>query len=125
MITENDLKVFTGTERHHKDYLNLNITDGVKFLMEKCFCGWLISDIASIYFCDKKIIESKENNTFFVVTLSTNPTLQTATLIFREDTDTPILYKQQYQFTDINNYFEGNEIKFYLIDGVLLLPSEY
>jgi hypothetical protein len=121
MITESDLKGFSGTENYYKDYLNLNITDGVKFLMEKCCCGWLISDIASVNFCERNI----KDKPFLIVSLLTNPTLKTATLIMKEDTNEPILYRQQYDYTDINDYYADTEIKFYLINGVLLLPSEY
>ena len=42
-------------------------------------------------------------------------------LTCREDTDAPVLYSQEFGYTD----FPLSEITFYFIDGTLLLPSEY
>jgi len=126
IITADDLIKFMGSERHHLDYLGLRITDGVKFFKDKCEANWLISDIASVYYCDKKILSNKrEGNTFLLVILKLNREKKTAVLTFQEDTDTEVLYKQQYKWTDLTEHYSEQAIKFYLIDGVLILPSEY
>jgi chaperone required for assembly of F1-ATPase len=121
VYNESDLSNFTGTNYYHLDYLNIKLTDGVAFVRDNFKAGWLISDISSIYFYDVKV---KEHQDFLIVTLKINLD-STALLTFQADSDKPILYKQKYQYTDISDYFKGEEIKFYLIDGVLLLPSEY
>jgi hypothetical protein len=84
-----------------------------------------MSDIEAINRFDKIILNNKKDgNTFLVINLKINKD-NTALLTFREDSNTPILYKQQYDYTDISKYFDGEELKFYLIDDVLLLESEY
>jgi len=126
MISQADLNGFNGTEHYYKDFMNLNITDGVKYLMNNCRCGWLISDIAVINAIDKKVLQNRqEGNTFLIVTLKINRAEKSALWNMKEDTNEPILYEQKYDYTDIYNYFSDDEIKFYLINGVLLLESEY
>ncbi len=36
-----------------------------------------------------------------------------------------ILVKQKIPYTDFFDKFDGNEIKLYFINGILMLPSEY
>ena len=125
MITIEDLNQFVGTSKYHLDYLGLKLTDGTAFIRDELKAGWLISDIASVWKCEAKV----KDKGFIVITLEIRNAKKEATLIFSEDKDgekyIKVLYKQQYKFTDIAEYYDGTEIKFYLIDGVLLLPSEY
>jgi hypothetical protein len=46
---------------------------------------------------------------------------KTAVLQMKEDSDKPSLVRQEIPFTD----FPLRKIEFFLIDGVLILPSEY
>ncbi len=113
-ITEQDLNQFTGTEHYYNFWCGVRITDGVKFLTEKGLC-WLITDICS-YWIDEKIKEIP----FQVWTLKVEQNKK-AELTMQEDSDTPVIIRQNYDFTDC----PLKEIKLYLIDGILLLPSEY
>lgn len=113
-ITEQDLSQFTGTEHYYKFWCGVCITDGVKFLTEKGLC-WLMTDICS-YWTDKKIREIP----FQVWTLKVESNKK-AELTMQEDSDTPVIIRQNYDFTDC----PLKEIKLYLIDGILLLSSEY
>ena len=128
-ITQEDLNNFHGTEGYHKDYLGLLLTDGVKFVMDNCKCAYLITDISSVYNHEPKVLENRKINTFLCVTLQINPEEKTSEFFISEDKDGEnlinILYSQKYKVTDISKYFDGKEINFYLIDGVLLLPGEY
>lgn len=129
MITEQDLDGFNGTEHYYKDFLDILLTDGVKFLAEKLKCYWLITDISSVYNNEPKVKENREVNCFLVVRLRIDKEKSNALLEISEDLDgdKPInlLYSQKYEYTDICENYDGNEIKFYLVDNVLMLPSEY
>ena len=46
MITQSDLQQFYGTEQHYR-YLNILITDGVKYLADQGQCHWLLGIMAS------------------------------------------------------------------------------
>tara|TARA_Y100000310_G_C20048847_1_gene519608 strand:- start:47 stop:403 length:357 start_codon:yes stop_codon:yes gene_type:complete len=108
------LKMFIGTEQYYKDYLGILLTDGVKYLMEECKCCWLISDIASIW-------KTKNLDDFHIVEIK--KVENGAVLKIKSDNGIKIktIYKQEYEYTD----FILDEIKLYLINGVLLLPNEY
>ena len=112
MSIETNLAQFTGTEHYYKHFLGIVYTDGVNYLAEKAKAYWLIDVIASYQPQQKKVPfqlwEFKKTGDAGVVTM-------------REDTGEPELVRQEIEYTD----FPLDEIKFYLIDGVLLLPSEY
>ncbi len=100
-----------GTEQYWKNnLLSFNYTDGVKFLHEACEAYWLLIAISSHH----------RKEPFQVWELKVNDN-KSATLTMREDDGQPNLVEQRIQFTD----FPLDGIKLYLIDGVLLLPSEY
>ena len=107
---ESELSQFYGTEQWWKnDLLNFTYTDGVKFIHESCEAYWLLIAISSYKRTEPfQVWELKVNNNKAVLTM-------------REDTNKPIKVRQVISFTD----FPLDEIKFYLIDNVLLLPSEY
>ena len=125
MITNEILNQFSGTENYYNDFLGLKLTDGTAYLSQVCCCGWLVSDISAVYSFEPKIKENRKENNFLICCLNINKSEKTAVLTIKEDTDSPILYTQKYTYTDISKYYSGDEIKLYLIDGVLLLPSEY
>ena len=126
MINSNELSNFTGTENYYKDFMGLVLTDGTKYFMDNCRCGWLISDIAVINAMDKKILENRANgNNFLIVSLKIDRINKKCEWNLREDSDEPILYSQKYDYTDIAEHYGEDEIKFYLIDNILLLESEY
>ena len=102
----------TGTEEYFKHLFGLKYTDGVYAVAEKYKAYWLIDAIASYQGKMKK-----EPFQLLVMTADHNKGL----LEMRTDSDQPVLVSQEIPFTD----FPSGELKLYLCDGVLMLPSEY
>ena len=99
------------TEHYWKNsVLCFRYTDGIKFLWESCEAYWLLIAISSY--------NRKEPFQLWQLTVKENCS---AVLTMREDTGQPFKVKQEIEFTD----FPLQEISLYLIDGILLLPSEY
>ena len=112
---EADLAQFCGSETVYKHWLGLIYTDGVKYLAEKAGAYWLIDLVASHQ------RGKLRQEPFQVWTLTVNLKKQTARAECRADSDTPILKAQNIEYTD----FPLPSIKLWLVDGVLMLPSEY
>ena len=87
----------------------------VKYLADKAEAYWLIDAIAS-WQVEKKV----RNCPFQIWELKVNKD-RTAILTMKEDTDEPELVKQKIPYTD----FPLDYQKLYLVDRVLMLPSEY
>lgn len=104
---------FTGTMQYFRHWMKFNYTDGVKFLAETGNCFWLLDAIGSYQYKVKNI-------PFQVWTLKVSED-KTAVLEMREDSNTPVIIKQEIPYTD----FPLKEITLFYIDGVLLLTSEY
>ena len=107
------LSQFTGTAQYHKGMMTVNYTDGIKHLIKLAECNWLVEDIS---------IVSKmrfQHIPFQIWTLQVQD--GEGILTMKEDTNEPVLYRQEYSYTD----FPEGTLKLYLIDGVMLLPSEY
>jgi len=111
---EKELRSFIGTEQYYKHQLGVMYTDGVQFLAEKAGAYWLIDAIAS--YQTKRIVFEYP---FQIWTLTVNN--NQAALEMKGDSGFPVAIRQHIKFTD----FPLDEIKLYLIDGILLLPSEY
>ena len=89
------------------------LTDGVQAVAEAAGCYWLLDVIGSYQ-------ENAElDKAFQVWTLEVNRDNDSA--IVRGHNDTTLIITQEIPYTD----FPLDTIKFYLMDGVLLLPSEY
>lgn len=111
MITEQELSQFTGTEHYYKHWFgNYKYTDGVKYLGEKAQCYWLLDAIFSY----------RRTEPFQVWTLTVDESKK-AWLTMKEDSNLPTLVSQTIEYTT----FPLPQIDLWLIDGVLLLPSEY
>ena len=108
-MTHLELDQFTGTENYWRHWLGGKFTDGVKYLADKAGAHWLLDAIFSYH----------RPEPFQVWTLKVKDSQ--AVLTMQEDTDTPVKVKQKIKYTD----FSLDEVKLYLIDGILLLPSEY
>jgi len=110
------LRGFTGTMEYHSLgnlFPSLVLTDGAAFLAKE-IAGWLVTDIAAVYQCKYRQIP-------FQVWELKKKEDGTAVLTMKEDSGQPVKYRQVYEWVD----FPLNEIKLYVIDGVMLLPSEY
>jgi len=107
---EINLRQYCGTEQYWtNDVLCFSYTDGVKEMWEMCEAYWLLTTISSYRRKEQfQIWELKKTGTSAVLTM-------------KEDSDEPVLVRQKIEYTD----FPLDEIKLYLIDGVLLLTSEY
>ena len=113
-LEKTDLDQFIGTEHYYK-YLGIMLTDGVKYLAEVGKAFWLLNIIASYQTGEIK------NVPFQVWTLKVDIEKQTGVVTMKEDTDEPNLVTQSLDYTD----FPLDEISLWLIDGILILPSEY
>ena len=92
------------------DALCFQYTDGIKFLHESCEAYWLLTAISSY----------NRKEPFQVWQLKVKDD-GSAVLTMQEDSGQPFKVRQEIEFTD----FPLDEISLYLIDGILLLPSEY
>lgn len=106
----------TGTENYHKFSPIPGfpvITDGVLALAEAAGYYWLL-DIIGSYQSNGKL-----DKAFQVWTLNVHKDNNSA--FVRGYNDTTLIVTQKIPHTD----FPPGEVKLYLIDGVILLPSEY
>jgi hypothetical protein len=121
MIAASDLRSslshFTGTSRYIRDpFTGLMHTDGIEHLAERAEAYWLLSDISAVFQHHPKVKEIP----FQLWTLAVDEENK-AVLTCQEDCDMPVIYEQKYEYTD----FPAGTWKMYLIDGVLMVPSEY
>jgi len=119
----NELRQFSESETFYKHALTRQIfTEGVHYVRETYRCFWLIDDIL-LYGVELK------KEPFQVWTLKRVMTTEDGRVKERtnaftlscDDGNKNVLRTIQIPFSD----FPGDSIKFYLIEGVLLLPSEY
>lgn len=111
------LQQFTGTERHLYNplYPKMRYTDGVKYFAEHAGgqgAYWLLDIIGTEF-------HKQVTDYFMIIEIKVHESK--AVIEMRIDTDMPVVYSRDIDFTDLQ---EGTW-KFYLIDDVLLLPSEY
>jgi hypothetical protein len=107
---ETGLAQHYGSENLYKNrILKFNYTEGVKYMWESCEAYWLLIAISS----------HNRHEPFQVWQLEVED--HKAVLTMKEDTNEPLKVIQEIPYTD----FPLNEIKLYLIDGILLLTSEY
>ncbi|MEG3907832.1 hypothetical protein QT979_05990 [Microcoleus sp. w2-18bC1] len=125
---EKDLQHFHGTEQYYKHWLGIHYTDGVKYLAENAECYWLIDAIGSHQPRANRIHRLTEFQLWFLHVGNAHEFIKPkgdndAVLTCWEDTPTketqPVII-QQIPFTD----FPLKEIKLFLQEKVLLLPSE-
>ena len=109
-ITESELSQFIGTVNYHRHWLGSVYTDGVEYLAEKAGAYWLVDAIFSY----------RRRESFQIWTLKKNDD-DSAVLTMQEDSGERAKVCQKIPYTD----FPLDQISLYLIDGVLLLTSEY
>ena len=128
-ITENDvneiehmLAMCTGSVEYYryKFARNLEIiyTDGINILVEMCKAYWLVDAICSY---QRKNIRSERFQIWTFERKFYKNGKEYWLLEMKTDTNATVIIKQKISFSD----FPLDDIKLYLIDGVLLLPSEY
>ncbi|GAB0120057.1 DUF6876 family protein [Acidisoma sp. 7E03] len=109
------LAMHTGTERWFKHWSQrLIYTEGVRFLAEHGSAYWLIDLVAS--WCAESALRGEG---FITWKLLVND--DRSAVAIAEDGNGRELTRQAIPWTD----FPLDEVQLYLIDGTLLLPSEY
>ena len=111
-----DLCQFYGTEMWHRDPLMVNMvfTDGVKHVADTRQAYWLIMFIYARYVHMKVF----KNEPFITIEMTTEE--DTAEVVFT-DGNNNILHVEEIDYTD----YPDEGVCMWLIDGVLMLPSEY
>lgn len=117
----------TGSENLYRHWLGIRYTDGVLMMAELCGAHWLIDLIASHQPAVRR--KTSDRGAFQVWNLDVNQKKSEALAYCHSDSCDagPSHYKckpparQKIGYTD----FPLDTIKFYLVDGVLMLPSEY
>jgi hypothetical protein len=111
-----DLCQFYGTEMWHRDPLMVNMvfTDGVKHVADTRQAYWLIMFIYARYVHMKVF----KNEPFITIEMTTED--DTAEVVFT-DGNNNILHVEEIGYTD----YPDEGVCMWLIDGVLMLPSEY
>lgn len=122
-LTETDLRHFTGSEERHNlslmcKPLKIYCSDGVKYMAEKGNAFWLVDAILSHFPKANKNPRLQNDMQFW--TLKVNPD-HSAVLFCTDGRDSKHLIEQKIPYTD----FPLPEIKLYLANGLLYLPSEH
>ena len=109
-----DLRDFTGSEIFYRHVLSGGVyTEGVQYVAETGGAYWLIDAIFS-WQVERKV----RREPFQLWTLNVK---NSAAVLEATNGNEIVLVEQNITYTD----FPLDEIKFYLCDGVLMLPSEY
>ena len=116
-LTRAELAQFTGSEQWHRHGLVRSIlfTDGAKYVADKAGAHWLLDEIALAQRFEKSVAAEE----FQLWKLTVKPD-HTAVLAC-EDGNGEVVLSKDIPFTD----FPLDEIKFYVTNFTILLPSEY
>jgi hypothetical protein len=110
------LKQFIGSEVIYKHRLGIGYTSGIKYLVEAAECLWLLDCIASYQTINLlSYLNLKEFQIWRLLVRETS-----GVLICEWDTNLEVL-RQEIPYTD----FPLPDVKVYLVEKVLMLPSEY
>lgn len=112
---KDDLHAFFGTENYWRlnPFTNMVATDGTKFFCERAGAFWLFDEIALT-------VPKIKNEAFIVVRAISHEENNTGTINY-EDGNCNQLTSKHIDYTDLPK----GEWKFYVIDNVVMLPSEY
>jgi hypothetical protein len=124
------LKQFTGTDNYYRHSLGIHYTDGIRYLAQQTECFWLIDVIASHQ--TKRLLADEMLRDFQVWLLVVGDShkfikpkdgYKAVITCWKDTPDVGIKpsVRQDIEFTD----FPLSELKLYLCNGVLMLPSEY
>jgi len=112
---ELNLAQFTGTAHWYKHLSGMLYTDGVEYVAEHAGAYWWIDLVGSYQY--GKVAKMP----FQVWTLTVDLEKQTAVATMKEDSHTPVLIRQEIEFTD----FPLAKFECWVCDGTMLLKSEY
>jgi hypothetical protein len=123
-VRQVDLNHFTGTEKWHRRSLFSwapLVTDGVLYVLETGQCYWLFDKIVALQL---EIDKSKlsDDRQFW----SLEQDKDHSAILKLDDGNGEIIYTEDIAFTDFDfSELDGRKIKFYIMDNVMLLPTEY
>jgi hypothetical protein len=111
----NELAHFTGSEQFFRHGLlpRIRYTEGVQYLAEKAGAYWLLDKIAA-----EQLAPPLQAEHFQVWKLRVAGSKGAITVT---DGDDRTIYEEQLDFTD----FPLDQFSIWLVDGMILLPSEY
>ena len=113
-----DLEQFYGTENYWRlnPFTDMCATDGTKYFCEKAQAFWLFDEIALT-------VPKIKNEHFIVVKIKadTKENNYGTAIINYEDGNYNQITSKYIEYTDLPH----GEWKFYVIDNVVMLPSEY
>jgi len=108
-----NLGQFTGT-LHYYNVFGVNVTDGVKYVMDNGY-SWFVTDAIAVIRCTPKV----RRETFLAVKLKVDTKECTAKMVI-SDGNGKTLYRQDYQYTDAKR-----DVTLWCENGVMILPSEH
>lgn len=112
---KHEMTQFTGAEHYYRHALSrMTYTDGVQFFAENAGGGayWLLDIVGT------ELLQIQKAEPFISIKLNAQDSK--ANISATDGNDKP-LYKRHIEYTDCPD----GEWAFYLIDGIMLLPSEY
>jgi hypothetical protein len=111
-----DLSEFRGTDNYYKNayMLGMVYTDGVKHMAETRDAYWLIQYV----YAKSNYIKALKGEPFLTIEMSVSDS--SATIAITDGNDN-ILHTDEIEYTD----YPDDGVCLWLVDGVLLLPSEY
>jgi hypothetical protein len=116
MITQQELDQFCGSGEVYQHWLKAFVySDGVKYLVEKARAFWLLDAIGSY---QPQLLSDPMLQKLQIWTLTVEG--KKGRLVCEKDSDI-VVVSQKIPYTD----FPLPEISLFLVEGVLLLPSEY
>lgn len=115
-MLKDDLKQFYGTEHYYPITYNVAITDGVKYFADKAEAYWLITDIAINGTMHKEL----KDEDFLVI--RTRGKTDGGIVVQYEDGNYKPLLLEEYPLSELP---DDAEFTLWMVDNVILLPSEY
>ena len=113
----NNLEQHIGTTGYFKVGLTpIVVTDGIKYFAETCSCFWLLDDITI------NLYKKHQELGWLFIDIEVNKR-HTVHITVRQDKDEPVIYDKKIK--DVCEYIPVGSYRMWLMNNVLLLPSEY
>ena len=118
-LTKSDLSQFNGSDTiYYHPAFHYQYTEGVRYVAKNGGAWWLLDAIHS--WQSTALKKSAKLQEFQLWTLKIGKE-RSARLACQEDFNKPRLITQEIEYTD----FPLTSLKIYVIDGLMMLPSEY
>ena len=95
------------------------MTEGIKYFCDKCSCYWLLE-----FMLFNGLSKLSKQYNFLLITVNVNKR-GTCHITVKEDSNEELPLLLNKKVRDLCQLIPVGEYKFYLIENVLLLPSEY